>query len=552
MKKIITWLGCLLLILNAKSQTNFQEIEAYRAKAPFEMPKVVVPVFKNADYNIADFGGKNDGITLNTEAINKAILICSNSGGGRVIIPKGTWLTGPITLQSNVNLHLEKGALIQFTKDHTQYPFIRQSSKSNTYVVASPIHGYDLKNVALTGQGIFDGAGESWRPVKKSKQTDAQWKALLASGGVLSKDQKIWWPSQEAMDGDDYLKTLKAKGEKPDDKNQVPARTFLRPYMFYLSNCENILVEDVTISNAPKFVFYPNRCNNLTISGAKIINDWWAQNGDGIDISQCKNVVIYNSFVSCGDDAICMKSSSNNGDAVNTFNLENVLIAKNRVEHGHGGFVIGSNTDGGMRNIYVTDCEFDGTDVGIRIKSNAGRGGDIQKIYIDNIKMKNIVEEAISFDTYYADVPAGKTRADDATTKRNNLIPEFHDFHISNVTVENAGFAFFMRGLETQKIYDIHLNNVHINAKNGGEISDAEKIFFTNSSIKITNALPVLNIKNASNIDFANFEFGSKNSQYLKLGDNVSAITIKTGNADAVKNVEYNGNATKSAITVLP
>jgi len=251
-----------------------------------------VPVFQDHTFSIKDYGGVDDGQTLNTEAFRKTIEACEAAGGGKVVVPAGLWLTGPIELKSNIDLHVERGALILFTKDHSQYPMIGASSKSTNYVTASPIYGYDLKNIAITGEGVIDGGGETWRPVKKEKVTAGQWKEFTSSGGAVSNNGSIWWPTKEAMDGEQYLKDIKKKNEKLTAEDYLSARDYLRPYMLYLINCQNVLLENVTLRNSPKFVFYPNSCTNLTMNHVNIFNDYWAQNGDGIDISRCKNVLV--------------------------------------------------------------------------------------------------------------------------------------------------------------------------------------------------------------------------------------------------------------------
>ncbi len=472
-------------------------IEFYTSKAPFKMPKVEQPTFANKTFNIKNYGAVADAKTLNTQAFAAAIADCNKNGGGVVLVNEGIWLTAPIELKSNVNLHLDKGAVIQFTTDHSQYPIIKAGGTSTSYTPASPIYSYDAENIAITGDGIIDGAGDSWRQVKKSKVAPAIWNEMNKTG-VLSNDGKIWWPSREAMLGEDYLKnTKKAKGTlTPED--YLPARDFLRPYMVYFVNCKNILVQGVTIRNSPKFVFYPTRCTNLTISGANIFNDWWAQNGDGIDISACKNVVVYNTTVSVGDDGICMKSSGKSGGADDA-NLENILIAECTVYRAHGGFVIGSNTDGGMKNIYVTNCKFTGSDVGIRVKSNAGRGGKVQNIYCDNIEMKNIVNEAILFDTYYEDVVAGK---DKVTTTAKDKIPEFTNFYLSNITCEGAATAIYMNGLAEMPVHNIHFDNVSIKANKGFVANYAEDIDC--SKIKLNTSKPLYKLENTKNITGVN------------------------------------------------
>ncbi len=484
----------LFLLLSAISYSQDKNIDYYIQHAPFKMPTVVVPSFADKKFSIKDFGAVNDAQTLNTTAFAKAIDACTKAGGGKVIVPAGTWLTGPIELKSNVDLHLEHGAIIQFTKDHAQYPIIKAGNKSNTFTPASPIYGYDLENIAITGEGIIDGAGDSWRPVKKEKTTASQWNEITKTG-VVSKDGKVWWPNFEAINGEEYLKSLKQKSAKPTTEDYIPAREYLRPYMLYLVNCNNVLIEGITLRNSPKFVFYPNHCNNLTMNSVSVYNDWWAQNGDGIDISACKNVVIFKCNVNAGDDGICMKSSGNKGNGAE---LENILIAKCTVFRAHGGFVIGSNTDGGMNNIYVSDCNFIGTDIGIRVKSNAGRGGLVKNIYVDNITMKNIVHEAISFNTYYEDVPAGKDIKDVKTTVADK-VPEFTSFYISNINCDGAKQAISIVGLPQQPVHHIYFENILIKSIKGFDSVDAADIDL--KKVNIISDKPIYNTHGCKNIN---------------------------------------------------
>jgi DNA sulfur modification protein DndE len=198
-----------------------------------------------------------------------------------------------------------------------------------------------------------------------------------------------------------------------------------------------------------------------------IFNEWWAQNGDGVDISACRNVILYRCTVSAGDDGICMKSSdgSKQGDKDGAA-LENVLIAGCTVYHAHGGFVIGSNTDGGMHNISVSDCSFIGTDVGLRFKSNMGRGGLVNNIFIQDIVMRDIATYAIVFDTYYENMPAGYVR-DPNQPKPQDKTPEFRDFHISRIYCSGAQTAISITGLPQMPIRDIHFDTVEISAEKG-------------------------------------------------------------------------------------
>ncbi len=495
MKRKFTLLAFLSFGLIVHAQQK--DIAYYTAKAPFTMPAVPLPVFSDIVFSIKDFGAVGDGKTLNTEAFAKAIEACSKAGGGKVLVPAGKWLTGPIELKANINLHTEKKSLVQFTPDRTQYPIINMSGDGKTFVVASPIYAYKADNIAITGEGTFDGAGESWRPVKKSKVTAAAWEEWKRSGGVVSEDGKIWWPSYDAMKGEGYVSDLKDKKEAKQE-DYLKARDFLRPHMLYFIQCKTVLVEGVTLRNSPKFVFYPSRCTNLTISGISVFNEWWAQNGDGIDISACKNVVIYNSALSVGDDGICMKSSRGNKPAGEAM-LQNILIANCVVYRAHGGFVIGSNTDGGMQNIYVVDCDFEGSDIGIRVKSNTGRGGLVKDIYIDNIRMKNIKEEAILFTTYYEDMPAGKAAPNNnGGEMADDKIPHFTNFHISNVLCEGAETAISLTGLPGTPVDSIFMNNINITAKRGFVSVDANNIFM--NKVVLAAGKPLFKMKNSSNI----------------------------------------------------
>lgn len=479
-----------------ESEPTEKDIAWYITHAPFPMSPVTAPAIPHRNFTILDYGAIGDGETLNTTAFEKAIQACAAAGGGSVIVPAGSWLTGPIRLQSHIDLHLQQGAMILFTRDHSQYPMMNNAT-------TPPLYGQDLEDIAITGEGIIDGGGDSWRPVKKEKTTAAQWKALIGSGGILNKAETIWWPSRDAME-------VKS------------SRDYLRPVLVLLSHCRRIRIEGVTLRNSPKFVFYPNHCTDLVMSRVTIFNEWWAQNGDGIDISACKNVVLYKCTVSAGDDGICMKSSGGGraGAAVGrammaadgataaaggttvapggttvapggtqAYELENVLVAGCTVYHAHGGFVIGSNTDGGIHNIAVSDCNFIGTDVGLRFKSNTGRGGLVDNIFIRDIFMRDIVNEAVLFDTHYEDAPAGSVQ-DPGKLKPMDKIPEFHDFHISRVYCSGARTAVSITGLPQMPVSRIAFDTLVISAGNGLIATQARGIDLVNVKL-ITNQQPV-------------------------------------------------------------
>ncbi len=454
MKTVISFLFIVLFSVFDAQQNS---IDYYINKAPFKFGEIILPAIPETEYNIKDFGGIGDGKTLNTKAFENAITSINKNGGGKLVVPAGIWLTGPIELKSKINFHVEEGAIVQFTSDFTQYP-IRETG-SGKFEVTPPIYGTKMKDVAFTGKGIFDGAGEVWRPVKKFKVSEEQWKNLIKKGGVLSDDGKIWWPSENAKNGENLLKIL-SKHPNPTAKDYEIVREYLRPMMFTLSKVENLLIDGPTFRNSPKFILNPRQITNLVIRNTKVHNDGWAQNGDGIDISASKNVIIYNTTVNAGDDGICMKSSGEPKDGEPL--LQNVIIAECTVNEAHGGFVIGSNTDGGMKNIFVTNCTFDGSDNGIRVKSNSGRGGEVSQIFIENIIMKNIHENAVTFDTSYTDAPAGSTKESQDSQKTGKKVPFFHNFYINNVSVTESKNGFYFMGMEEMPIQDIFIKNFSI------------------------------------------------------------------------------------------
>ncbi len=477
-------MSLLPLMVNAQSSgTSDQEIKFYTSNLPFPMPQMRAPEFPANSVNITAFGAVPDGHSMNTKAINDAIRSCAEKGGGTVVIPAGMWLTGPIELDNNINLHVEAGALVFFSPNFEDYPVPSKGTR-----VTSPIHGKGLTNVAITGTGAFNGNGQHWRPVKKEKLTERQWAELVASGGVVTPDKKMWWPSREAMNGETYLKNLRMTNKKPTPEEIAGAREFLRPTMVDLTGCTNVLIDGPTFTNTPGWVLHPTDCENVIIRNTSVVNNWWGQNTDAADISGCKNVLFYRNVLDAGDDGICMKSGAN---AKREFALENVVIADCIVYHGHGGFVIGSNTDGGMRNISVKNCTFIGTDIGLRFKSARDRGGKVEKIYIDGIRMKDIATSAILFDLYYD----GNADFDRSKAK----IPIFHDFDIRNVVCDGARDALFVRGLPDAPIQNISLNNISVTADRGLSMEEADGFVMKDIWLSFKSG-PVLKVKDARNL----------------------------------------------------
>lgn len=465
---------------------------------PFDMPQVVRPTFPDYEANIVDWGAVSDGKTLCTEAINNAITHVNEQGGGTVVIPAGLWYTGVIELKSNVRLHTEYGAMILFTSDLNAYKIIDTSFEGlDTRRCQSPIYARNAHNIAITGYGTFDGSGEDWRPVKKSKVTSNQWKALLKKADITNEKKNIWYPSEESRRGAELCYDFNVPDNINTDAEWENIKRWLRPTLLNFIACDTVLLENATFKNSPAWCLHPLMCTHLTIDGVKVNNPWYAQNGDALDIESCRNVLVVNSIFDAGDDAICIKSGKDADGRRRATPCENVIIRNNTVLHGHGGFVVGSEMSGGARNIFISDCNFIGTDVGLRFKSTRGRGGVVENIYISNIVMTNIPEEPLLFDLFYG--KKGKETADSVPPVSEET-PIFRDIHIKNIVCRGAGRAMYFNGLPEMKIKNISIDDVTIiNAQSGIVINHAKNITITNTRVEPLQG-DVLTLRNAGDI----------------------------------------------------
>jgi len=528
-----------------------------KAQAPpyswTNLPHITKPVFKKDTINIKSFGAKADGITLNTKSINNAIASCSAKGGGVVRIPQGLWITGPIILKSNVNLHIDRAAVLQFTGDKEQFALVEGNYEGHAAVRnQSPISGTDLENIAITGDGIIDGHGDVWRAIAKDRLTEGEWKNLAASGGVVSENGKAWYPSQKYLNGlaSPDAGTL-SNGKTAADYEQM--KDFFRPNMLVLTNCKKVLLQDATFENSPAWCLHTLLCQDLTLQGVHVRNPWNAQNGDGIDIESCKNVLLENSTFDAGDDGICIKSGRNEEGRRRGVPTENVIVRNNVVYRAHGGFVIGSEMSGGARNIFVSDCSFIGTDVGLRFKTTRGRGGIVEKIYIKDITMRNIVTNAILFDMYYGGKPTEEGEANKAEVipPVSEATPQFRDFHVSNVVCLGAERGLAVRGLPEMSIKDISLENIILKTNKGMDITEGKGIRLKNIYLECRDTSPLINIDNSNDILFDQITYKSAGLLFKINGKRSANIKITgTDISKAIKGTEFSGGADESALSI--
>ncbi|HSC53326.1 MAG TPA: glycoside hydrolase family 28 protein [Phnomibacter sp.] len=517
------------------------------------LPEVKSPTFRKDTLSIVRTGAKGDGLFLNTKNIENAINAMAKKGGGVVLVPAGLWLTGPIVLKSNINLHLAAGATLLFTSDFKEYKL----EKSNWEGIPqmrnqSPISANGATNIGITGLGIVDGNGDAWRMVKRDKLTETHWNKLVASGGVVSDNKKSWYPTVKNFKGNNMSNPGAFSPEK-DSAFYDSVKDALRPNMVVLTNCKYILLEGVTFQNSAAWCLHPLMSEHLTVRNVFVKNPWYAQNGDGIDVESCKNVLIENSTFDVGDDGLCMKSGRDEAGRQRGMPVENVIIRGCTVYASHGGFVIGSEMSGGAKNIYVSNCSFIGTDIGLRFKTTRGRGGVVENIFIKDIFMKDIPGEAILFDMYYAakdpiplagekrELPKVEVKPVDETT------PVFKNFNISNVYCAGAEKAIFVRGLPEMHVKDIVLENMVLQAKKGIDIQEASNITFRNITVLSKDTNPVIDIVQSDKLLFENIQYAPNAALLFRLsGDRSKNISVKktnTGGSASKISYELGGSA---------
>lgn len=503
MKKIFTLVCACLMTLSSQAAETYDEL--YK-DLPFQMEKVTRPQFPNHEVCLKDFGAVGDGHSLCTEAFRQAIAALSEQGGGKLVVPQGVWFTGPIVLKSNINLHLERGAVILFSPDENLYPFVETSFEGlDTRRCQSPISGTNLVNVAITGKGAIDGNGEYWRPLKKQKVTDAQWKAITSRGGAY-KRADYWFPSEGALWADNHANMNVPQGVETEEQwNSI--KRFLRPVMVSLVGCRNVWLDGVIFQNSPAWNLHPLMCENVLIENVLVRNPSYAQNGDGLDLESCKNALIVNSTFDVGDDGICIKSGKDEDGRKRGIPCENVIVNGCTVFKGHGGFVVGSEMSGGVKNVKVSQCQFLGTDVGLRFKSARGRGGVVENIFIDNMSMFDIQTDVITFDLYYGGKSAVEVLNDGDEKKQQQVekfkvdetTPCFRDIFIDHVICRTARRAAYFNGLPEMPVENINIKDLEVNnAEEGIVINRTQGV--TLQDIKVSAKSAAFQAKNSTNV----------------------------------------------------
>lgn len=441
----ILLLGILFL---ASCKTENNAILSKQLKEPWEKLKQIEkainePFFRNANYNVIAYGAVADGKTFCTESFKKAILTCSKEGGGKVIVPKGIYLTGAIHLEDNVNLHLEDGAEIRFSTNPEDYPLVHTSFEGMELMNYSPlIYAYKKKNIAITGKGVLNGQANetNWWPWKGS---DSEGHLYGFKEGMRSQKDKLNLPALMEM----------ADNDTPIEKRIFGKGHYLRPNFIEPFSCENVLIQGVKIIDAPFWILHPIKCTNVIVDGVNIQSH--GPNNDGCDPEYSKNVLIKNCTFNTGDDCIAIKAGRDNEGRKVGISSENIIVRGCNMIDGHGGVVIGSEMSAGVKSVYVEDCIMDSPnlDRAIRIKTNTKRGGFVDGVYVRNIKVGKVKESVLRINMHYS-VYGNQT---------GNFIPKISNVYLENITVKDAGkYAIYADGLENSKIDNVVFKNVKI------------------------------------------------------------------------------------------
>lgn len=427
-------------------------------------------------FNVTEFGAISDGITSCTEAFTSAIDKCSKAGGGTVYVPSGKFLTGPVILKSNINLYLDAGAIIIFSNDTAEYPVVNSRWEGvHGKVYCSCIYAENEENISITGHGKLEGQGSFWWTIFRNKE------------------------------------------------NEYP-----RPKLISFHSCRNILVEGVTLTNSPSWTVNPICCENVTIDKITIKNPSDSPNTDGVNPESCKNVHISNCHIDVGDDCITIKSGTE--DTPVRVPCENVTVTNCTMVHGHGGVVIGSEMSGDVRNVTISNCVFEGTDRGIRMKSRRGRGGVIEDIRINNIVMKDVLCPFIA-NLYYFCGSKGKDKYvwDKEPYPITSETPAFRRIHYSNITArEVRAAAGFFYGLAEMYVEDVTFDNISVSMAEDAEPGMPDMM---------SNLEPMKQrgffCGNVADFSFNNVTISNHEGPafYVENGNNIEFIRCKTKNA---------------------
>jgi polygalacturonase len=405
------------------------------SELPSLLQRIKAPVFPKRVFSVVKFGARGDDRSNCTAAFRDAITECSAAGGGRVVVPPGAWLTGPIHLKSNVNLHLSRGAIIKFSRRPEDYmPLVFSRWEGVELMNYSPlIYAFEQQNIAITGEGTLDGqAGcQYWWP----------WKGRSSSAECPNEAK-----------GPDQADDRRALFDMAEKGKAVVERVFgaghyLRPQFIQPYHCQNVLIDGLTIRNSPMWEIHPVLCTNVIIRRVRIESH--GPNNDGCNPESCRDVLIEDCYFDTGDDCIAIKSGRNADGRRLNIASENIVVRGCRMKDGHGGVTIGSEISGGVRNVFAYNCRMDSPNLerAIRFKNNAARGGLIEHVYARDLEVGQVSDAVVSIDFNYEE------------GARGGFIPVVRDVRVSNVKSRASKYALYLRGLDRAPISRVRLEN---------------------------------------------------------------------------------------------
>lgn len=423
----------LLTLLAAACTAPTPSERAWTTIYPEIESKIVAPTFPDKTFDIRDFGATPD--TVCHEAINAAIAKCNAEGGGRVVVPAGTWLTGALTLLSNVDLHLEEGAVLLFSDNLDHYPLVRTRWEGmDCYNYSPMIYAYRQENIAVTGKGTIDGGASKANWWSMVWDSDTDWEKERRNTQRYGRPLLLEWMI----------------AGKPVEERRMGHGYGMRPQLVSPFECKNILVEGVTMIRSPFWNLHPVFCENVTVRGVTFNNE--GPNGDGCDPESCNYVLIENCHFNTGDDCIAIKAGRDEDARRHNVPSQNIIVRNCKMNNGHGGVVVGSEIASGYRNLFVENCEMDSPrlDRAIRIKTNARRGGVIEHIYVRNVKVGQCKEAVLKINLIY-----DKKSVGDAT-----FYPTVQHVYLENVTSGKSRYGICVTALDTlSNVHDIYLKD---------------------------------------------------------------------------------------------
>ncbi len=419
------------------------------------LTQIIAPAFPDKTYSITDY--YSDGDTLFTDAINKAIAVCSENGGGIVIVPNGLFETAPIRLLSNVNLHLSDSSILKFTANTELFDTVLTRIEGiDCHNISPLIYAYDAINVAITGKGILDGSADStnWFTPERVK------------GIVNEKGEKI---------NEKTLLYQMKEDSLPVDQRVFIGNNGIRPQFINLYKCKNVLLDGFTINNSPFWLIHPLMCENVTVKNVTMQSH--GVNNDGCDPESCRNVLIDSCYFDTGDDCIAIKSGRDQDGRRWNLPCENVIVRNCSMKDGHAGVAMGSEITGGVKNVWVENCTMDSPNLDriIRIKSNAIRGGEVQNIFVRNITVGECRQSILGFELQYWYVYDGP------------YPPYFHNINLENITSKKSQYVLNLEGFEDKvQARDIEIKNCTFDGVTSPEINHivgVKDITFENVSV---------------------------------------------------------------------